>query len=166
MLRCYPNIRLKGLRKITIDLSQDNRSLGRDLKPGPPEHEAGVLTTRSRRSVPVATKLFSHLLYFINIFHQVCIFSAICVDDNAVNCVSYCSTHKGLFQPPLTGHNSKLINYNYTTKLITYNQRGGSRPLRNCPRWTRVSYGSTVCWAIFAEVYTVSLQFICASGTK
>jgi hypothetical protein len=27
------------------NLSQDSRSLGRDLNPGPPEYEAGVLTT-------------------------------------------------------------------------------------------------------------------------
>jgi hypothetical protein len=29
--------------------SQDNRSPGRDFSPGPPEYEAGVLTTRPRR---------------------------------------------------------------------------------------------------------------------
>jgi hypothetical protein len=31
--------------------SQDNRSPSRDLNPGAPEYEAGVLTTRSRLSV-------------------------------------------------------------------------------------------------------------------
>jgi hypothetical protein len=31
--------------------SQDSRSPSRDLNPGPPEYEAGVLTTRPRRSV-------------------------------------------------------------------------------------------------------------------
>jgi hypothetical protein len=30
---------------------QYSRSLGGDLKPGPPEYEAGVLTTQPRRSV-------------------------------------------------------------------------------------------------------------------
>jgi hypothetical protein len=38
---------------MTKNLSQDSRSPGRDLKPGPPEYEAGVLTTRPRRSVPL-----------------------------------------------------------------------------------------------------------------
>jgi hypothetical protein len=32
-------------------LNQDSRSSGRDLNPGPPEHEVGLLTTQSRRSV-------------------------------------------------------------------------------------------------------------------
>jgi hypothetical protein len=50
-LRYYPVICLEGLRKTTKNLSQDRRSLGRDLNPGPPEYEAGVLTTRPRRSV-------------------------------------------------------------------------------------------------------------------
>jgi hypothetical protein len=30
---------------------QDSRSSGRDLNPGPPEYELGVVTTRPRRSV-------------------------------------------------------------------------------------------------------------------
>jgi hypothetical protein len=42
---------LEGLRKTTKNLSQDSRSPGRDLNPGPPEYEAGVLTTRPRRLV-------------------------------------------------------------------------------------------------------------------
>jgi hypothetical protein len=50
-LRYYPGIRLGGLRKTTKNLSQGSRSPGRDLNPGPPEYEAGVLTTRPRRSV-------------------------------------------------------------------------------------------------------------------
>jgi hypothetical protein len=32
-------------------LNQDSRSPGRDLNPGPPEHETGGLITRLRRSV-------------------------------------------------------------------------------------------------------------------
>jgi hypothetical protein len=35
------------------NVSQDNRSEGRDLNPGRPEYEAGVLTTRPRRLVTV-----------------------------------------------------------------------------------------------------------------
>jgi hypothetical protein len=35
-----------GLRKITNNLSQYNRSPGRNLNPGSLEYEAGVLTTR------------------------------------------------------------------------------------------------------------------------
>jgi hypothetical protein len=50
-LRLYPRICLEGLRKTTKNLSQDSRYPGRDLKPGPPEYEAGALTTRPRRSV-------------------------------------------------------------------------------------------------------------------
>jgi hypothetical protein len=45
-LRYYSGICLEGLRKTTKNLSQDSRSPGRDLDPGPPEYEAGVLTTR------------------------------------------------------------------------------------------------------------------------
>jgi hypothetical protein len=35
----------------TNNLSHDSRSSGRDLKPRPPEYEAGVLTTQPRQSV-------------------------------------------------------------------------------------------------------------------
>jgi hypothetical protein len=42
---------LEGLRKATKSLIQDSRSPGRDLKPGPPEYEAGVVTTRLGPSV-------------------------------------------------------------------------------------------------------------------
>jgi hypothetical protein len=45
-LRYYPDICIEGLRKPTKNISQDSRSSGRDLKPGPPENKAGVLTTR------------------------------------------------------------------------------------------------------------------------
>jgi hypothetical protein len=45
-LRYYPDIFLDRLRKTTANISQDSRSLNRDLKPGPPEYEEGVLTTR------------------------------------------------------------------------------------------------------------------------
>jgi hypothetical protein len=50
-LSYYPSIFLEGLRKTTKNFSQDTRSPGRDLNPGPPEFEAGVLTTQARRSV-------------------------------------------------------------------------------------------------------------------
>jgi hypothetical protein len=50
-LRYYPGTRLEGVRKTTKSLSQDSRSPGRDLNPGPAEYEARVLTTRPRRSV-------------------------------------------------------------------------------------------------------------------
>jgi hypothetical protein len=42
---------LEGLRKTTKNLSQDSRSPGRDLNPGPPEYKAGVLTTRAQHSI-------------------------------------------------------------------------------------------------------------------
>jgi hypothetical protein len=34
---------LERLRKITKNLTQDNLKPGRDLNPGPPEYEAGVI---------------------------------------------------------------------------------------------------------------------------
>jgi hypothetical protein len=43
----YPFTCLEGLVESTKILSQDNRFLGRDLNRGPPEKEAGVLTTTS-----------------------------------------------------------------------------------------------------------------------
>jgi hypothetical protein len=45
ILKCYPNISLVGLKKTMKNLSQDSRSLDLDLNTGPPEYEAGVLTT-------------------------------------------------------------------------------------------------------------------------
>jgi hypothetical protein len=51
-VRYYPGTCLKALRKSTENLSHDSRSAGRDLYPGPPESEAGVLTTLHRHSVP------------------------------------------------------------------------------------------------------------------
>jgi hypothetical protein len=50
IFRYCPDIRVE-LKKITKKLSQDSLSPGRDLNPGPPEHEARVLITRPRRSV-------------------------------------------------------------------------------------------------------------------
>jgi hypothetical protein len=52
--RYYPGICLEGLRQITKNLGQDSRPSGRDLNPGPPEYEAGMLTTRPWRSVKTA----------------------------------------------------------------------------------------------------------------
>jgi hypothetical protein len=46
ILRYYPRIHLKGLRKTTKNLNQDSWSPGQDLNPRPPEYESGVLTTR------------------------------------------------------------------------------------------------------------------------
>jgi hypothetical protein len=45
-LRYCPGICLDGLRKTTKKLSQDSKSVGRDLNPGPPDYKTGVLTTR------------------------------------------------------------------------------------------------------------------------
>jgi hypothetical protein len=39
-LRYFPGIFVEGPRKATQNLSQDSRSLGIDLNPGPPEYEA------------------------------------------------------------------------------------------------------------------------------
>jgi hypothetical protein len=43
-LKYYLGIRLTALRKATKHLSQDTRSLVRDLNPVTPENETGVLT--------------------------------------------------------------------------------------------------------------------------
>jgi hypothetical protein len=48
--RHYPGICVEGLRKATKNLSQNSPSPGQNINPEPPEHEAGVLTTESRRS--------------------------------------------------------------------------------------------------------------------
>jgi hypothetical protein len=51
-MRSWPFLRyclcacLEVLRKITENFSQDIRSPSRDFNPGPPEYEAGMLTTR------------------------------------------------------------------------------------------------------------------------
>jgi hypothetical protein len=45
LLRYCPSIFLEELRKATKNLSQDSRSAGRDLNPGPPEYEARLSTT-------------------------------------------------------------------------------------------------------------------------
>jgi hypothetical protein len=50
ILRYYPGICLVRVRKTTTNLSQDSRSLGRDLNPGPPEYEAGALIILPQRS--------------------------------------------------------------------------------------------------------------------
>jgi hypothetical protein len=42
--------------KTTKNLSQASRSPGRDLKPGHPGYQVGVLTTRLRRSVATRRK--------------------------------------------------------------------------------------------------------------
>lgn len=49
ILRYYPGIFLKGLRKIMKKPSQDSRSRRQDLNLGPTEYEAEVLSTRQRR---------------------------------------------------------------------------------------------------------------------
>jgi hypothetical protein len=50
ILRYYSRICLDRLGKTTKVLIQDSRSPGRHLKPKPPEHEAGVLTTEPQPS--------------------------------------------------------------------------------------------------------------------
>jgi hypothetical protein len=46
ILRYYPGIRVEGLRKTMKNFNQNSQSAGRVLNPGPPEYEAGVLTTQ------------------------------------------------------------------------------------------------------------------------
>jgi hypothetical protein len=54
-LRYYPDICLEGLGKTTKNLNHESRSPGRHSNPGPPEYEAGVLTSQPRRSVAILT---------------------------------------------------------------------------------------------------------------
>jgi hypothetical protein len=65
MLRFYPGNRLEGLRKTKKIISQDNRSPGRDLNPGPPEYEAGMLTTRPRSSTKMLCTAHIRCLLFV-----------------------------------------------------------------------------------------------------
>jgi hypothetical protein len=61
-LRYYAGIRLEGLRKSTKNLIRHSRTPGRDSNPGRHGHEAGVLTTRPRRSVTTVGKMYVHCL--------------------------------------------------------------------------------------------------------
>jgi hypothetical protein len=66
----YPGISLEGLTKTTNNLCQDSRSSSQDLNPGPPEYEAGVLTTRPRSSVSVHRKLNKNKWFEILCTHK------------------------------------------------------------------------------------------------
>jgi hypothetical protein len=58
ILRYYPGIRLVGLRKTTTkEPIRIASRRGRELNPGPPQYEVGVLTTQPRRSVMVPFSL-------------------------------------------------------------------------------------------------------------
>jgi hypothetical protein len=66
-LRHYcPGIRLEELSKTTKNLSQDSRSPGQHLKTRTQEYEAGMLTTRPRRSIGC-------LFYFIQDRNNKCL---------------------------------------------------------------------------------------------
>jgi hypothetical protein len=54
ILRYYSGIGLERLEKTMKNISQDDRSPGRDLNPESPEHEEGLLTAQPRRSVVLA----------------------------------------------------------------------------------------------------------------
>jgi hypothetical protein len=54
-LRYYAGICLEVLEKTTKTLSQNRRSTGRDLNPGPPEYEVRVLTTAFGEAAIVCT---------------------------------------------------------------------------------------------------------------
>jgi hypothetical protein len=59
--RDYRGTKLEGQRETTKNLSQDIRSVGRDLNPEPSEYERRVKTTGQQRSFPtsIAVKNFS-----------------------------------------------------------------------------------------------------------
>jgi hypothetical protein len=69
-LRYYPGICVEGLRKTMKNLSQDSRSPGRDLNPGHPEYEAGVLTIRYLMNVFAALLAVMLIYCRYNIFSQ------------------------------------------------------------------------------------------------
>jgi hypothetical protein len=45
-----------GTEENHVNQSQESRSTGQDLNPGPPEYEAGALTTRPPRSIRILLK--------------------------------------------------------------------------------------------------------------
>jgi hypothetical protein len=61
-----PGIRLENLRKTTKNIIEGNWSPGRDLNPGPPEFEAGVLTTRQRSSALFCIELWLFASCFVS----------------------------------------------------------------------------------------------------
>jgi hypothetical protein len=69
-LRYYPGVCLENLRKTMKNLSQDSRSPGQDLDPGPPKYEAGVLTTRPRRSGRTVQFVGSSVMYSIRTSYE------------------------------------------------------------------------------------------------
>jgi hypothetical protein len=73
ILRYYPSMCLEGLRKTAKNLSNNSWSLDRDLNPGPPEVEAGVLISGSRRLLQQCKSPF-----FCIRFHRSCL---MCVCD-------------------------------------------------------------------------------------
>jgi hypothetical protein len=51
-----------GTEKTISNLSQDSRSLGRDLNLGPPKYETGVLTTRLTFGLHLLKKIIEQFL--------------------------------------------------------------------------------------------------------
>jgi hypothetical protein len=56
-----------------------------------------------RNLATVAVKKFSHLIYLKKKFYKCCTFSAICKDNDAINCITV-QNKKGSFPSTLTGH--------------------------------------------------------------
>jgi hypothetical protein len=54
---------LEELRKTTMDLSQDSRSTGRDLDPGPPEYGTGVNSLNLCCTVRVGDHVSQELVF-------------------------------------------------------------------------------------------------------
>jgi hypothetical protein len=68
LMHC-PGICLELLGKTTINLSQDSRSPGRYFNPGPPEYEAGLLTTRPLCSVTLQLKFGINVVIVITYYY-------------------------------------------------------------------------------------------------
>jgi hypothetical protein len=49
-LRYFPGVCMERMREITKNLSQDSRSPGEDLNPGPHKYEKGVVTVQTQCS--------------------------------------------------------------------------------------------------------------------
>jgi hypothetical protein len=75
----YPGILLEGLKESSKNLSHDNRSPVRDLNPGTPGYQAGVLTSRPRYSVP-----YCSIFLILFIFTYVMLDSIVMVETETI----------------------------------------------------------------------------------
>jgi hypothetical protein len=77
-LRHYSGIFLKELRKTTKNLSQDSRSSGRDLNPGPPKYEAGVFDCSTTAFGEICLKIYTSIAMCLLTFQPTVIKCPVC----------------------------------------------------------------------------------------